>query len=186
MTLTQHARIRVHPDALPHSEEVILVDSADTPIGTMEKLQAHQEGRLHRAFSIFLFHPDGRMLLQKRASSKYYSGELWSNACCSHPRPGEATDVAATRRLFEEVGLSCDLREIHTFIYRTEFPNGLTEYEYDHVLVGITDTQPVLNPEEAEDWGWVDIATLRTDLKEYPERYTYWLRESFEDVVRML
>ncbi len=162
--------------------DIILVDASDTPIGTMEKLQAHQEGRLHRAISVFLFHPDGRLMLQKRAKDKYHSGGLWSNACCSHPRPDEPTDAAAHRRLKEEMGLACNLTPVHAFIYRTEFPNGLTEHEYDHVFIGTTDEIPTLDPEEAEDWKWIDVEELRRELAIYPERYTYWLRVVFEQV----
>lgn len=165
-------------------DDVILVDGHDREIGTMEKLEAHRRGRLHRAFSVFIFHSDGRMLLQRRASGKYHSAGLWSNACCSHPRPGEPVEAAAHRRLREEMGFDCDLRETHAFVYRAPFPNGLTEHEYDHVLVGRSDEPPTPDPEEADDWLWIGIPELRKELEEHPESYTYWLRAAFDGVVK--
>ncbi|MEA2701625.1 MAG: isopentenyl-diphosphate Delta-isomerase [Candidatus Parcubacteria bacterium] len=165
-------------------DDVILVDEHDTQIGTMEKLAAHAQGRLHRAFSVFIFHSDGRMLLQRRAAGKYHSGGLWSNACCSHPRPGEPVEAAAHRRLREEMGIDCDLRETHAFIYRAPFPNGLIEHEYDHVFVGRSDDLPAPNPEEVDDWVWMDIPELRRDMKEHPEDYTYWFKVAFDRVTQ--
>lgn len=117
-------------------EEVILVNEKDEPIGTMEKLEAHQKGALHRAFSVFLFNPKGELLLQRRALHKYHSAGLWTNTCCSHPRPGEETSAAAHRRLKEEMGMEADLRFMTSFQYRSEFENGLTEHEFDHVFIG--------------------------------------------------
>ena len=162
--------------------DVILVDEHDREIGSMEKLAAHKAGRLHRCFSIFIIHPDGRMLLQKRASDKYHSGGLWTNTCCSHPMPGEDTQAAAKRRLLEEMGMECELMPIHTFTYRHEFDNGLIEHEYDHVFLGITDIDPVLNEEEAEDFAWVEREVLQEDIAKHPERYTYWFKLCLEDV----
>ncbi len=165
-------------------EEVILVNENDEHIGTMEKLAAHRQGKLHRAISVFIFHPDGRMLLQKRAQDKYHSGGLWTNTCCSHPRPNERTLDAAHRRLQEEMGFDCDLTEVHSFVYKTEFPNGLIEHEYDHVLVGISDQPPVLHPEEADDWKWIELKALQEDIHNHKEHYTYWFRHSLDDVLK--
>lgn len=162
---------------------IILVNENDEPIGVSEKLEAHQLGKLHRAFSIFIFNSKGELLLQKRASSKYHSGGLWSNTCCSHPRVNEDTLSAAHRRLQEEMGLDCDLKEVHKFVYKIKFDNGLTEYEYDHVLIGKSDEAPKLNLEEAEDWKWVKLSQLCEDVKNNPENFTSWLKICLNDVL---
>jgi isopentenyl-diphosphate Delta-isomerase len=162
---------------------IILVNENDEPIGASEKLEAHQLGKLHRAFSIFIFNSKGELLLQKRASSKYHSGGLWSNTCCSHPRVNEDTLSAAHRRLQEEMGLDCDLKEVHKFVYKIKFDNGLTEYEYDHVLVGKSDEAPKLNLEEVEDWKWVKLSQLCEDVKNNPENFTSWLKICLNDVL---
>ena len=117
-------------------EEVILVNEQDEQTGTIEKMEAHRKALLHRAFSVFIFNGKGEMLLQQRAMGKYHSPGLWTNACCSHPRPGEEVETAAFRRLKEEMGIETSLKKIFDFIYRTEFDNGLTEYEFDHVYIG--------------------------------------------------
>jgi isopentenyl-diphosphate Delta-isomerase len=140
----------------------------------MEKLEAHRLGKLHRAVSVILFNPSGQMLLQKRAKGKYHSGGLWSNACCSHPMPGETTEQAASRRLKEEMGISTELRRFNTFIYRAEFGNGLSEHELDHLFVGTCVDTPKPDPEEAEDWKWMDMDALRASVKKEPEIYTVW------------
>lgn len=162
---------------------IILVNENDEPIGASEKLEAHQLGKLHRAFSIFIFNSKGELLLQKRASSKYHSGGLWSNTCCSHPRVNEDTLSAAHRRLQEEMGLDCDLKEVHKFVYKIKFDNGLTEYEYDHVLIGESDEAPKLNLEEVEDWKWVKLSQLCEDVKNNPENFTSWLKICLNDVL---
>ena len=167
-------------------DEVILVDENDNPIGISEKIEAHQAGKLHRAFSIFIFNASGQMLLQKRASGKYHSGGLWSNACCSHPNPGESTEAAAHRRLKEELGFDCPLAEVHQFVYRADLDSGLCEHEYDHVLIGSSDAEPVVNPAEVDDWKWIDLAALREDLQRNPADYTYWLRVSLDDLLAKL
>lgn len=164
-------------------EQVILVDNCDRPIGVMEKMQAHREGVLHRAFSIFVTNAQGDLLLQRRARSKYHSGGLWTNTCCSHPRPEETTDVAARRRLQEEMGFSCDLREIFSFIYRAELDNELIEHEFDRVLIGEFNGEPRPNPQEAEDFRWISIEALSTDIVAHPDRYTSWLKICFEKFV---
>ncbi len=162
-------------------ENVILVDENDSPIGQMEKLRAHKEGALHRAFSIFIFNSRGEMLLQKRARSKYHSGGLWTNACCSHPRPGETIAEAAHRKLMQEMGFDCELKEMFSFTYRAEL-NGLVEHEFDHVLFGRYEKDPIPNPEEAEDFAWVSIEWLTMDIQQNPESYTVWFRICFEKV----
>lgn len=167
-------------------EEVILVDEGDNETGSAEKILAHRKGNLHRAFSVFVFNSQGDLLLQKRAVGKYHSAGLWANTCCGHPRPGEETISASKRRLFEEMGLSCELDEIFSFKYRTQFENGLTEHEYDHVYVGFSDEKPTVNPDEADEWKWVKVDWLQKDMDKHPERYAYWMKECFDRVVSAL
>lgn len=155
-------------------DSVVLVDKNDIPIGEMEKYKAHKLGMLHRAFSIFIVNSEGQLLLQQRAWSKYHSGGLWSNTCCSHPRPGEALEHAAQRRLIEEMGFSCPLIKQFNFIYKTQLDNQLTEHEYDHVFFGKHDSDPVPDPEEAAAWKWIHFSEISTDLKTSPDAYTYW------------
>lgn len=159
-------------------EEVILVDLYGHPIGIEEKLRAHQNGgRLHQAFSIFIFNPGGEMLLQQRSRKKYHFAELWTNACCSHPRKGEALEDAAHRRLKTEFGFDTELKEVFRFIYRSlDVKSGLTEYEFDHVFTGMFDGEPEPHPLEIDNWKWVDVAALRVDLEEHPDQYTPWFR----------
>ena len=146
-------------------ENVILVDEKDNQVGLMPKLEAHQKGLLHRAFSVFIFNSDYKLLLQKRASSKYHSGGLWTNTCCSHPRDGEDIIDAANRRLNEEMGIKTSLRKVFDFIYTAELDNNLIENEFDHVFYGVYDTDPILNKEEAEDYKWIDMETLKNDIE---------------------
>lgn len=161
-------------------EKVILVDEQDREIGTEEKLQAHLSGKLHRAISIFIFNGRGEMLLQRRAWGKYHSAGLWSNTCCSHPRPGEGALEAAERRLFEEMGMSCCLEKVSELVYRAPLENGLTEHEFDHIFVGHCNDDPKLNLEEACDWKWIDMASLEEDVQSFPQKYTYWFKEILE------
>lgn len=159
------------------SEQLILVDENDTPIGTEEKLAAHQDGgKLHRAFSVFVFNDAWEIMLQRRAMGKYHCPGLWTNTCCSHPRPWETTLAAATRRLQEEMGFVCDLEEKFTFLYRAEFDNGLTEHEFDHVFVGNYNNEPQLNPDEAMDYKRVTIDELLDMIERDPESITAWTR----------
>ncbi len=164
-------------------ETVILVDEHDREVGTEEKLAAHKKGLLHRAISVFVFNKKGELMLQKRAKGKYHSGGLWTNTCCSHPRPGEDVETAARRRLQEEMGFTTDVRNVHHLLYRTTFPNGLIEHEYDHMFIGESEVTPILNPDEAEDWKWMSSEAIRKDLAEHPERYSYWLRLALEDIL---
>ncbi|MEM6525166.1 MAG: isopentenyl-diphosphate Delta-isomerase [Bacteroidota bacterium] len=157
-------------------EHVVLVDEKDEVLGTMEKLEAHQKGVLHRAFSVMVFNSAGELMLQKRASSKYHSGGLWTNTCCSHPRMGETTEEAAKRRLLEEMGIDTSPTFKYKFIYRAELDQNLIEYEYDHVFTAVFDGSPELNKEEAEDWRFVPISKLRQDIAENPSNYTEWFK----------
>lgn len=158
-------------------EKVILVDEHDREIGLEEKLQAHIDGKLHRAISVFIFNDQQEMLLQRRALHKYHCGGLWSNTCCSHPRPGENVLAAAERRLYEEMGIRCALKKVSEFVYRAPLENGLIEHEFDHVFVGISNVDPMPNPEEACDWKWIDMDSLREDIRLNPKKYTYWFKE---------
>jgi len=161
-------------------ENVILVDEKDNQVGLMPKLEAHEKGVLHRAFSIFIFNSKYELLLQKRASSKYHSGGLWTNTCCSHPREGEDTLDAANRRLDEEMGIKTSLRKVYDFIYKAELDNQLTEHEFDHVFYGVCDNDPILNKDEAEDFKWVDMETLNNDIMKNEDNYTVWFKIAFE------
>jgi len=157
-------------------EQVILVDELDNAIGTMEKMEAHEKGLLHRAFSVFIFNDKGELLLQQRAITKYHSAGLWTNTCCSHPRPSETTLDAAKRRLKEEMGLTCDVNHKTSFIYKTNFDNGLIEHEFDHVFFGNCDQEPSINPEEVESYLWMDVIIIIDDIKRDPEKYTSWFK----------
>lgn len=163
-------------------DEVILVNERDEVIGRMEKLEAHKKGLLHRAFSVFIFNPRGDILLQRRAMDKYHSAGLWSNTCCSHPRPDERIEQAASRRLKEEMGLECDVKNIFLFQYKVDFDNGLTEHEMDYVLVGFTDEMPKPNPAEVMDWKFMSPEEIENDLQLHPEKYTFWLKHCFKDL----
>ena len=160
--------------------EVILVDEQDAEIGVSEKLKAHQLGLLHRAFSIFIFNSKNELLIQQRAQGKYHSGGLWTNTCCSHPLPKMDLVECAKQRLLEEMGLQVDeLILKNHFIYRAEFPNGLIEHELDYILVGSTNENPILNPEEAQDFKWISLDDLKAKIKLQPHQYTFWLKEIF-------
>ncbi|HVU56147.1 MAG TPA: isopentenyl-diphosphate Delta-isomerase [Puia sp.] len=161
------------------AEEVILVDEYDTPVGVMEKMEAHRKALLHRAFSVYIFNRKGEMLLQRRALTKYHSAGLWTNACCSHPRPGEDTCQAARRRLSEELGFTVALEKIFDFRYKTEFDNGLTEYEFDHVYAGYYDQGVYPNVEEVSEYRWLSPAALEADLEESSSMYTTWFLLSY-------
>ncbi|HSJ25943.1 MAG TPA: isopentenyl-diphosphate Delta-isomerase [Longimicrobiales bacterium] len=166
------------------SEHVILVDRDDVALGTLEKLDAHVDGALHRAFSVFVFDGSGRMMLQRRAASKYHSGGLWSNTCCSHPRPGEATVAAARRRLQEEMGFDCGLEQAFSFVYRADVGGGLIEHEFDHVFVGRFDGMASPDPGEVDAWRWASPETVARQLVSEPGRYTYWFRVAFDELRR--
>jgi isopentenyl-diphosphate delta-isomerase len=165
-------------------EQVILVDADDRPTGTMGKLEAHQRGALHRAFSVFGFDAQGRLLLQRRAEGKYHSGGLWTNTCCSHPRPGEDTTEAAGRRLREEMGLDFPVTPAFTFRYQADFPNGLREHELDHVFFGTCSGEPRPDPAEVAEWRYLGLKELAAEVAAHPERYTAWLAICLPEVIR--
>jgi len=154
---------------------VILVNRKDKEIGRGEKLKVHQEGKLHQAFSIFIFNKKGKLLLQKRANLKYHSNGLWSNTCCSHPGPGFDIKEEAKRRLKEEMGIKTDLKKVFSFIYKAKV-GDLTEHEFDYVFVGKFNGQPKPNKKEASDWKWIGEKELKKDIEKNPEKYTPWLK----------
>jgi isopentenyl-diphosphate delta-isomerase len=145
----------------------------------MEKMQAHSSGVLHRAFSIFIFNAKGEMLVQQRAARKYHSAGLWTNACCSHPMPGEDILAAAHRRLEEEMGFDTDIKRAFTFTYQTEFDNGLTENEYDHVLTGIYDGKIEPVKKEVQDYCFMSLTDIRNSIASHPQKYTEWFKIAF-------
>ena len=155
-------------------EQVILVDEQDNPIGLMPKLEAHQKAVLHRAFSVFILNAKGELMLQQRAKHKYHSPALWTNTCCSHQRQGETNVQAGMRRLQEEMGFTTDLKEIISFIYKAPFDNGLTEHEFDHVLIGYYEDSPIINDDEVADWKWMPLEDVKNDIDTNPENYTVW------------
>ncbi|SDE85761.1 isopentenyl-diphosphate delta-isomerase [Pricia antarctica] len=161
-------------------ENVILVDENDKQIGTMPKMEAHEKALLHRAFSVFIMNDKGETMLQQRAADKYHSPLLWTNTCCSHQRVGESNIDAGKRRLQEEMGFVAELDELISFIYKAPFDNGLTEHEYDHVMIGSYDGPPKLNPDEVADWKWMKPEAVRMDIDRHPERYTAWFKIIFE------
>jgi len=165
-------------------EQVILVDHQDNEIGLEEKLKAHQNGgKLHRAFSIFIFNKKGETMLQQRAKAKYHGAGLWSNTVCSHQRRGESTVDAAHRRLREEMGFDCDMHEVFEFEYEAEMDRDLTEHEYDHVVFGTYERDPDPNPEEVQGWKWVNLETLKAEVSRNPNAYTPWLRIAMDDII---
>ena len=167
-------------------ERVILVDKDDTPQGTMEKMEAHEKGVLHRAFSVFIFNSNGEMLLQQRAFSKYHSGGLWTNTCCSHPREGEATIEAAHRRLQEEMGFDCEIKKAFDFIYKKELDKGLTEHELDHVFIGEFEGEFCFNPEEVNAVVYMPVKDVLNEVEQAPENYTEWFKICLSEVIKRL
>lgn len=161
-------------------EYVVLVDEEDNEVGILEKMQAHVEGKLHRAVSVFIFNSKKQLLLQKRAAVKYHSPNLWTNTCCSHPRQGETVKQAAVRRLTEEMQLSCPLKHVFSFIYNAKLDNGLTEYEYDHVFTGIADGIPKPDPAEVGEWRYISIDQLDKEIKTQPEQFTEWFKICYD------
>lgn len=163
------------------TETLILVDAFDQEIGQGEKLQVHREGLLHRAFSIFIFDIKGRLLLQQRAADKYHSSNLWTNTCCGHPRAGEKTDVAARRRLKEEMGFSCDLKKVDTFVYRSPVSDDLVEHEFDHLYVGGYNGMLSPDPAEAANWQWIELENLYAWMEREPQKFTSWFKKIIHD-----
>lgn len=163
--------------------KVILVDSNNNKIGELDKLEAHKIGKLHRAFSIFIFNSKNELLLQKRSNLKYHSANLWTNTCCSHPINDNIL-TEAKARLKEEMGLECELKLIFSFIYKANFDNGLIEHEYDHVFFGRTDNSPVPNKNEVSDWKYISLDKLKTDITNSPDNYTEWLKICMNKVIQ--
>jgi isopentenyl-diphosphate delta-isomerase len=165
-------------------KDIILVDEEDNVIGSSHKLKVHQEGKLHRAFSIFIFNSKNELLLQKRADTKYHSASLWSNTCCSHPKPEEKLMAAAHRRLKEEMGFDCKLSKISHLLYKTTLSNDLIEYEFDHLLIGHFDGIPAINTEEVSDCKWISIASIVKEINSNKDQYTYWFKISLEHLLK--
>ena len=161
-------------------EKVILVDENDSPLGVMEKMEAHQKGLLHRAFSVFIVNDKCELMLQQRAKEKYHSPGLWTNTCCSHQRVGESSIEAGNRRLKEEMGVECELKEIFSFKYQCEFDNGLIEHEYDHVMLGRYNAVPNININEVKGWKWMSLSELKEDMNIHPQNYTVWFKIIFD------
>ena len=162
-------------------EKVILVNEKDEQIGLMPKMEAHEKALLHRAFSVFVFNQDNELMIQQRAFRKYHSPGLWTNTCSSHQREGESNVQAGKRRLQEEMGFTTELKDTVSFIYKAPFDNGLTEHEFDHILVGYYDGKPNLNPEEVNDWKWMALEDLKVDMEKQPQLYTEWFKIIFEN-----
>lgn len=159
------------------TEQVILVDEQDKQLGTLEKMAAHLNGGTkHRAFSVLIFNNKNELMLQQRALSKYHCGGQWTNTCCSHPRPDETTEAAAYRRLMEEMGFDCELKETFAFNYETKVNNELTENEYDHVFMGKYNLEPRINKDEAESWKWISIKDLESEINQKPDLFTVWFK----------
>ncbi|GAA4146058.1 isopentenyl-diphosphate Delta-isomerase [Sphingobacterium kyonggiense] len=163
--------------------KVVLVDRKDNAIGEMEKLLAHQQGELHRAFSVFIFNDKGELLLQQRAANKYHGGGLWTNTCCSHPQWGEDVDSSALERLNYEMGLKSNLELVYSFIYYTTVENNLTEHELDHVFVGYSDQNPLPNDDEVQDYKWMNPTEILSDINENPSLYTVWFKQALPELL---
>ena len=168
-------------------EYVVLVDENDREVGVEEKMKAHVDAKLHRAFSIFVFNEKNELLLQQRAKSKYHCAGMWANTCCSHPRPKETYEQAIHRRLVEEMGFDCDLENLFCFTYKETFDNGLTEHEYDCVFTGKISSSTKIKPnhEEVENYKWILPKDLEKDIKKNPKKYTVWLKIASEKLTRL-
>jgi isopentenyl-diphosphate delta-isomerase len=163
-------------------EYVVLVDEHDNELGLMEKLQAHREGKLHRAISVFIFNSQKELLLQKRADEKYHSGGLWTNTCCSHPFPNEEPAKAAVRRLQEEMGLHANLQHVFNFFYQANVENGLTEHEFDHIYFGFSDEIPAANPSEVSAWKYANMQEIEQEMQQNPQEFTIWFKLIFQKI----
>ena len=161
-------------------ELVVLVDEKDNQVGLMPKMEAHEKAVLHRAFSVFIFNNEGKLMLQQRAAEKYHSPLLWTNTCCSHQREGETNLEAGKRRLEEEMGFTTDLKEVFWFVYKAPFENGLTEHELDHVMVGYYDEAPKINKEEVASYKWMSLVDVKKSIEKNPKEYTEWFKIIFD------
>ena len=164
------------------NDKVILVTEHDDMVGIMDKMEAHKQGLLHRAFSIFIFNRKGEMLLQQRALNKYHSAGLWTNACCSHPMPGEKTQDAAHRRLMEELGFDTTIEKIFDFVYKAKFDNGLTEHEFDHVFAGEYEGKLNVDTGEVNDFCYKEIQEIKNTMETHPQKYTAWFHIAFPKI----
>jgi len=161
-------------------EHVILVNRLDEQIGTMPKMEAHEKAKLHRAFSVFVVNAEGEIMLQQRAATKYHSPLLWTNTCCSHQGEGESNVAAGKRRLQEEMGFVTELKELFSFIYKAKLDNGLTEHEFDHVMIGSFNEDPTINIDEVSEWKWMKPSDIKKDILKNPNEYTVWFKIIFE------
>ncbi|MBI3509308.1 MAG: isopentenyl-diphosphate Delta-isomerase [Bacteroidetes bacterium] len=168
------------------NEMVLLVDTYDRVKGTMDKLQAHQEGKLHRAYSVFIFNSKGELLMQRRALDKYHSKGLWTNTCCSHPRPGELTHESAVKRLKEEMGIITSITKLFHFVYMSPMEDGLFEHEFDHVFIGTSDAVPKKNESEVVDWRWASPEEITAEMDKNPGEFTLWFQLIFKEVLRRM
>lgn len=168
------------------TEYVVLVDELDNKVGLMEKMEAHINPTLHRAFSIFIFNSKNEMLLQQRALSKYHTPGLWTNTCCSHPRDGESLHDATNRRLQEEMGMQCELKEAFSFIYKADVMQGLVEHEFDHVFIGTSDDLPIINKDEVESFRYDTVENIKADIERNPQNYTAWFKIAFDKLIETL
>ena len=166
--------------------KVVLVDENDCALGEMDKMEAHKIGKLHRAFSVFIFNHNGEMLLHQRADKKYHGAGLWTNACCSHPQWDEDIEESAMERLQYEMGLECELKKLFSFSYNEKVENGLIENEFDHVFIGFTSENPILNKDEVESFKWVSTESLENDIESNPKRYTSWFKMALPKVLNHL
>lgn len=162
---------------------VVLVDKNDNAIGVMEKLVAHEQGELHRAFSVFIFNDKGELLLQQRANHKYHGAGLWTNTCCSHPQWGEDVGASAMERLNYEMGLKCSLKLVYSFIYHAAVENNLTEHELDYVFIGFSNAQPIINSDEVRSYKWVSIKEVLKDIENIPTNYTVWFKQALPELI---
>lgn len=163
-------------------EQVVLVNENDIETGLIGKMEAHEKALLHRAFSVFVFNSKNELMLQQRALTKYHTPGLWTNTCCSHPRPDEKVNDAADRRLQEEMGFSCELKKVFDFVYRAPFENGLTEHEFDHVFLGSYDGEPEINTSEVHAWKWIGLEELKKEINTNPSAFTVWFKIAFPRV----
>ncbi len=162
---------------------VVLVDENDNPIAEMDKLAAHEKGYLHRAFSIFIFNNNGELLLQQRANHKYHGAGLWTNTCCSHPQWEEDVKSSAIQRLNYEMGMQCDIKWVYSFIYNERVENNLIEHELDYVFVGYSEESPVLNRDEVQDYKWMEVKKILSDIEHNPTHYTIWFKYAFPELL---
>ena len=167
-------------------EYVILVDENDRKIGLVAKQEAHERALLHRAFSVFVFNDKNELMLQQRALNKYHSPGLWTNTCCSHQRDGESNIEAGQRRLWEEMGFVTELKETISFIYKAPFDNGLTEHEFDHILIGNYNENPKINTNEVANWKWMPLEKVKEDIAKNPTLYTEWFKIIFDKYYKHL